>query len=200
MLHLFKEVEDITKHYVDKFDAASDSSFSALDKDKAKRGGGGSIKTQLRSNLLITDVDSGEVPTSWDVGGIDISNIDKEQRRKSEIKDTNGTVKEILNSIWVPALSVFLSFTVTIGVFPALFVFVESEKQCHDDSSRFYNDLYIPFCSSSSTYSILSAVLALRSLNRCSTRRLYCCSHFYAFSSFHSSCYVIYPTVNYQLL
>ena len=135
----------ITKHYVDKFDAASDSSFSALDKDKAKRGGGGSIKTQLRSNLLITDVDSGEVPISWDVGGIDISNIDKEQRRKSEIADTNGTVKEILNSIWVPALSVFLSFTVTIGVFPALFVFVESEKQCHDDSSRFYNDLYIPF-------------------------------------------------------
>ena len=135
----------ITKHYVDKFDNASDSSFAALEIDKSKKRGGGSLKNQLRSNLLITDIDGVAIPNS-NVGDFDSFNsFDKEQMRKSEIMDTDGTVMAILKSIWIPALSVFLAFMVTIGVFPSLFVLIESEKQCDDDTSRFYNDLFIPF-------------------------------------------------------
>ena len=58
--------------------------------------------------------------------------------------DTDGTIKAIMQKIWVPALSVFLSFFVTIGVFPAIFVFIESQYKC-DYSNRFYNDLFTPF-------------------------------------------------------
>jgi hypothetical protein len=50
----------------------------------------------------------------------------------------------IYKQIMIPSLSVFFVFSVTIGIFPSLIVLLESEKKC-DSSSRFFNDLYVPF-------------------------------------------------------
>ena len=127
----------ITKHYVNKYDTASDSSFTALETDKNMRGGS-SANNQLRVNLLAVDGGSSDVDSG-------LHSTDKEQIRKSEIMDTDGSVRAIFKLIWIPAVSVFLAFVVTIGVFPALFVFIESERKCARDANRFYNDLFIPF-------------------------------------------------------
>jgi equilibrative nucleoside transporter 1/2/3 len=53
-------------------------------------------------------------------------------------------IKRVFREIYVPSLSVFGTFVVTIGVFPSIVVLIESEKQC-DDPDRFYNDLFVPF-------------------------------------------------------
>eukprot|EP00981_Chlorochromonas_danica_P010864 scaffold3486_cov185-Ochromonas_danica.AAC.11 len=46
--------------------------------------------------------------------------------------------------IWIPAVSVWFTFSVTIGLFPSLTVFIESTENCKS-SNRFYNDLFTPF-------------------------------------------------------
>ena len=51
---------------------------------------------------------------------------------------------EVFSTIKIPAISVFLAFLVTISVFPAIFILIESDKKC-DSSDRFYNDLFGPF-------------------------------------------------------
>jgi equilibrative nucleoside transporter 1/2/3 len=50
----------------------------------------------------------------------------------------------VYRQILVPSLSVFFVFTMTIGIFPSLIVLLESEDKCRS-SSRFSNDLYVPF-------------------------------------------------------
>jgi equilibrative nucleoside transporter 1/2/3 len=49
----------------------------------------------------------------------------------------------VYRSILVPALSVTATFTITIGLFPSLTVFLESTDKCKN-SSRFSNDLFVP--------------------------------------------------------
>jgi len=44
----------------------------------------------------------------------------------------------------IPAMSVWFVFTVTIGIFPALIVLVESTEHCKSNE-RFFNDLFTPF-------------------------------------------------------
>jgi equilibrative nucleoside transporter 1/2/3 len=66
------------------------------------------------------------------------------QTRKSEIQETDGSIFSIFQLIRIPAISVFLTFTVTIGVFPAIVVLIESDSQCVS-SERFFNDLFLPF-------------------------------------------------------
>ena len=44
----------------------------------------------------------------------------------------------------VPALSVMFTFVVTIAIFPALVVFLQSTERCKSPE-RFYNDLFVPF-------------------------------------------------------
>jgi uncharacterized integral membrane protein len=53
-------------------------------------------------------------------------------------------LSSVYRHIWIPSLSVFSVFSVTIGIFPSLIVLLESEKKC-DSDSRFFNDLYVPF-------------------------------------------------------
>jgi equilibrative nucleoside transporter 1/2/3 len=50
---------------------------------------------------------------------------------------------EVYKSIIIPALSVTATFTITIGLFPSLTVFLESTNKCKNDS-RFSNDLFVP--------------------------------------------------------
>ena len=53
-------------------------------------------------------------------------------------------ILEVFALIKIPALSVFFIFTVTLSLFPALTVLLESTQKCKT-SERFYNDLYVPF-------------------------------------------------------
>jgi len=82
----------------------------------------------LTTALLISNSDS----MDYSVGKI------------SDAPETDGSISEIFKVIRVPALAVFFTFTVTIGVFPSIVVLLESEKQC-ESSERFYNDLFLPF-------------------------------------------------------
>lgn len=52
---------------------------------------------------------------------------------------------QVFKQVIIPAASVWATFAVTIGVFPALTVFLESTEKCKSHSSRFSNDLFVPF-------------------------------------------------------
>lgn len=55
-------------------------------------------------------------------------------------------MKIILNTISVPAYAVFVTFLITLGLFPAIApASIESAKFCDSDATRFNNDLFIPF-------------------------------------------------------
>ena len=54
------------------------------------------------------------------------------------------TIMRVLRVIAVPAFAVCFTFVVTLSIFPALIVLLQSEHKC-DYSSRFFNDLYVPF-------------------------------------------------------
>jgi len=65
----------------------------------------------------------------------------------SHIHAPTLSLHTIWNVFWqvrVPALSVMMTFTVTISIFPSVMVFLESTQKCHS-SERFYNDLFVPF-------------------------------------------------------
>lgn len=54
------------------------------------------------------------------------------------------SIWKVFRLIFIPAASVMLTFTITIGIFPALTVLMESKDKCKS-SERFYNDLFVPF-------------------------------------------------------
>ncbi len=63
-----------------------------------------------------------------------------------EIADhTSSSPLEVFRQVFIPALSVWGTFAVTIGIFPALTVFLESTDRCKPNSNRFFNDLFVPF-------------------------------------------------------
>jgi len=64
-------------------------------------------------------------------------------RKPGPVKETEGSLYGIFQLLFVPAVSVFLTFTVTIGVFPAIVVLIESQDKCIS-SNRFHNDLFLP--------------------------------------------------------
>jgi equilibrative nucleoside transporter 1/2/3 len=74
--------------------------------------------------------------------------------RKSEAENENrpsasgGTslsrIYEVFKVVSIPSFSVWLTFTVTIAIFPSLTVLIESTKKC-ESSERFFNDLFTPF-------------------------------------------------------
>jgi equilibrative nucleoside transporter 1/2/3 len=51
----------------------------------------------------------------------------------------------VYQQVKVPAWSVFLTFTITLSLFPAITVLITSQNECEDGASRFSNDLFIPF-------------------------------------------------------
>ena len=110
----------ITRYYLGKGDLDDDHSFNAIST-------------------------TAELPKQLSVGLLDNEIMGGGQSWKSEIPDTDGSITAIFRLIWIPAVSVFLGFTVTIGIFPAAFVQLQSEYQCHANSNRFYNDLFVPF-------------------------------------------------------
>lgn len=78
---------------------------------------------------------------------------DKEQSNDEEFENLQMTnsneislenIFKTLNIIVAPAICVWLTFTITIGLFPALTVFIESKEKCNT-SQRFYNDIFTPF-------------------------------------------------------
>jgi equilibrative nucleoside transporter 1/2/3 len=69
--------------------------------------------------------------------------IDSSQESASDAVSFSE-IKRIFNLIKTPALSVWFTFVVTIGLFPSITVLIESEDKC-SSSSRFSNDLFVPF-------------------------------------------------------
>ena len=55
-----------------------------------------------------------------------------------------ATIGAILWQLKIPAFSVMFTFVVTIAIFPALIVSLQSTQRCQS-SERFYNDLFVPF-------------------------------------------------------
>jgi len=57
---------------------------------------------------------------------------------------TFSRIYKVFAKIRIPAISAFLAFTVTIGIFPTLFILIESQEKC-SSNQRFYNELFVPF-------------------------------------------------------
>eukprot|EP00428_Durinskia_dybowskii_P075318 CAMPEP_0170400802 /NCGR_PEP_ID=MMETSP0117_2-20130122/24685_1 /TAXON_ID=400756 /ORGANISM="Durinskia baltica, Strain CSIRO CS-38" /LENGTH=470 /DNA_ID=CAMNT_0010657561 /DNA_START=133 /DNA_END=1545 /DNA_ORIENTATION=- len=53
-------------------------------------------------------------------------------------------LSSVYSQIWIPSMTVFFVFVVTIAIFPSLIVLLESEKKCNSNE-RIFNDLYVPF-------------------------------------------------------
>eukprot|EP01038_Epipyxis_sp_PR26KG_P014708 gene14708-19768_t len=60
--------------------------------------------------------------------------------------ETYEKIWNVYKYIWVPSLSVWYTFTVTIGIFPSLIVLIESIDKCknNETKNRFSNDLFVP--------------------------------------------------------
>lgn len=75
-----------------------------------------------------------------------------DQKNNNNNNNANGeklvvnidTILACFRKVWIPAVSVWFTFSVTIGLFPSLTVFIESTENCKS-SNRFYNDLFTPF-------------------------------------------------------
>lgn len=76
----------------------------------------------------------------WDIAGAD-DQISAVSGYRPSL--TTGKIFEIFEIIRVPALAVFINFTVTLSLFPALTVLLQSSQKCKSNE-RFYNDLYVP--------------------------------------------------------
>lgn len=61
----------------------------------------------------------------------------------SESESASSKVFSMIEQIGIPAISVWLTFFITIGIFPALVVHIQSQYKCIKDD-RFHNDLFIP--------------------------------------------------------
>lgn len=97
-------------------------------------------------------VHSGNREIAEDGYGIKSEVITDETTGDDEHADESATgvtlTFEQVKNIWMcisgPSLSVWFIFAVSIGLFPALIVMLESEHKC-TSSDRFYNDLFVPF-------------------------------------------------------
>lgn len=58
---------------------------------------------------------------------------------------TPERVWRIFNQIKPAAAGAYLTFAVTLALFPSITVLIESSQQCSSNASRFNNDLFIPF-------------------------------------------------------
>jgi equilibrative nucleoside transporter 1/2/3 len=68
-----------------------------------------------------------------------------ESRHIQQQAITMTKVKTVLNNIKTPAFTVWLTFFITLSLYPSITVLIESSKKCHSDATRFNNDLFIPF-------------------------------------------------------
>lgn len=58
---------------------------------------------------------------------------------------TLGNIIAVFKIIQIPALTVYGVFAVTLALFPTLTIFLTSTHKCDEGSSRFVNDLFVPF-------------------------------------------------------
>jgi equilibrative nucleoside transporter 1/2/3 len=78
-----------------------------------------------------------------DTAGGKVSTIQPIERSSEGMDRFTARVWRVYQQIMVPSLSVCFCFTVTIGLFPSLTVFIESTEKCKS-SERFYNDMFVP--------------------------------------------------------
>lgn len=68
-----------------------------------------------------------------------------QEKSPDTFKEELARIWRVFNLVKAPALSVTFIFTVTIGIFPALVVLIQSTNYCKSSSDRFSNDLFVPF-------------------------------------------------------
>lgn len=90
------------------------------------------VITSIHSNTAVSSLSDASVAAPTNTSSSNSSHIDFK------------SIKRVFNTIRIPAISVLLVFTISISIFPAVFVLIESEDKCKT-SSRFSNDLFIPF-------------------------------------------------------
>jgi solute carrier family 29 (equilibrative nucleoside transporter), member 1/2/3 len=74
-----------------------------------------------------------------------ILSIQENRSPPQTFKEELARILRVFNLVKVPAVSVTYVFTVTIGIFPALIVLIQSTNYCKSTSDRFSNDLFVPF-------------------------------------------------------
>jgi hypothetical protein len=98
-----------------------------FDVDAAGQSGAVSFhSSRLRRDPSFDRLDS-EAQASLDVGGVGFP-----------------TILRVGRAVLQPALAAMFTFTVTLSVFPALTVFLQSQSRCKESSPRLLNDLYVP--------------------------------------------------------
>lgn len=89
------------------------------------------------SSLHQGGVEQGAAVTT---ANIEINDNDNQQATPSTFEKVLAVYKQL----WIPSVSVILTFTATIAIFPSLFVIVESVDHCQAGASRFSDDLFVP--------------------------------------------------------
>jgi len=137
----------LKQYYESKASAANANS----DKTKPDSPNGSSDVGGVTSALAQALLNEGEIADPVDSDqGAKASDVDVDipgGSTDATTEEASFTIAEIwatFKMIQVPALSVFNVFWVTIGVFPALTVEMQSTENCSSDA-RFFNDLFIPF-------------------------------------------------------
>jgi equilibrative nucleoside transporter 1/2/3 len=97
-------------------DAAGKGDVNAVAKRKSAAADGGDITD------ILPNVSSTEIGSEWSFPAI----------------------KKVLQQVWIPAVSVWGVFVVSLSTFPAITVNMVSTQKC-DSSERFYNDQFVPF-------------------------------------------------------
>jgi equilibrative nucleoside transporter 1/2/3 len=73
------------------------------------------------------------------------SSVENLYEESAVVSVTKEKILEVFAQIRPAAAGAFLSFLVTLSLFPSITVLIESEKNCDSDATRFHNDLWIPF-------------------------------------------------------
>jgi equilibrative nucleoside transporter 1/2/3 len=100
-------------------------------------------KSNASTGTTDTTVDNSgedmERPLLDSVGG-----VSGNESSVSEGLSHGGKIMSVVTKVKTPALSVFLTFAVTLALFPSITGSIDSVSKCDDAKSRFHNDLFVP--------------------------------------------------------
>lgn len=87
-------------------------------------------QNSLIEPLLPLNIENDDLPSASD--GI---------RSESEAE---GMTSQVWKLVQRPAISIFVTFFITLSIFPSWITKLESVQECQDQRSRFHNDLFVP--------------------------------------------------------
>ena len=106
------------------------------------------VNKQLVDPLLASEVETIEGTTETNpivsfVDNNDDSSLNCETSESMQGHVSLAVIWNVFKTECIPALCVWATFSITIGVFPSLTVFMESKDKCRSDN-RAVNDLFVP--------------------------------------------------------